>query len=365
MFKQELKKLMIKKHIFVLLILFLALYIILNLTVPEKQIYKDKVQQEKYMSYQQYLAGPLTSEKEKFILSEQEEYTQSKQRVQQIVDDYSSGKISDVEYDNLIEAESVYMINEPVFKEIKKHYNYVKADPGNRYFLDYSGWNSLLSKESVNYILVFFLLISTAMIFTSENDSGMSVINSACKYGKKKLTSYKLLMGFIIGVFASLVFSLTDIFLSLSKGTLSHGGFPAQSLPLFADYTGGLTLNEMLITVDLLNLIGCCYAVALIMCTAAVSKSTIITLFLNLSINTIPYILSFSSRIKYLLPLPGGLLVGSGYFAGADKNTENGTLSVITSYELIALIIVVMIIMSMCIFLIFRCVPKRRPKKCK
>ncbi len=361
MFKQEFKKLMIKKHILLLFVLFLLLYIIFNLATPQKQGFTDKVQQEKYISYIQQLVGPLTTEKEKFILSEQEEYNQSAQRVEKIVADYSSGKISDVEYDNLIEAESVYMINEPVFQKIQWHYNYVKENPTNRYFIDYSGWDSLLTKESINYVLLFFLLISITLIFTSENDSGMVVINSACKYGKKKLTSYKILIGFFIGAFSSCIFSLTDIFLAFSQGALSHGDFPVQSLPFFANYAGELTLNRILFTIGLLNLIGCCYVVALIMCIAANSKSTITTLFVNLSINIIPYILSINPRIKYLLPLPGGLLVGSGYFVGSNDEIS----SEIASYELIALIVVVLIIIATSICLIFRSIPKRRLKKCK
>lgn len=366
MFRQELYKLLIKKHILLLFVLFILLYGVFNMISPQPSDFTDKVQQETYESYMQQLTGPLTAEKEDFILSEQEKYSQSAKRVEQITNDYAAGKINDVEYDTLIEKESTYMINEPVFKQIERHYNYIKEDAEHRYFMDYTGWNLLMGKEAINYILLFFILISTTIVFNCEYESGMFIINSTCKYGKKRTILNKIIIGLLIALFSSLLFAGIDIIATSIQTPLIHGNYPIQSLPFFSNYLGELSLIKAYSIVVLLNIFGCCYASTLIMCLSVLSKSTMTTLFINLAINIVPYILSISSRVKYLLPLPGGLLAGTGYFVGSVKDVDSGktVLPAISSLELIALVLTILIIMIISIIIMFRFyVPKRKVTK--
>lgn len=345
MLKQEFYKLFVKRFIIFLFVIFVLIKVCVNILGFQPSTFTDK-QQIKYQNYTQYLSGKLTNEKAQFILSERDAYLQSSKRIEQATADYADNKLTDIEYEILIEKESEYIVNEPVFKEILKQYNYVLEDTEHRYFINYTGWNSILCNESFDYILLFFLLISITIIFSCEYDSGMYVINLTCKYGYKKLAKQKISIGILLSVFGTLVFSTIDIISTLFQSDLMHGDYPIQSLPYFSTYSGNLSLMEILFITIALKILGCCYFATLIMCVSVISKSTIITLFFNLAINIIPYVLNMSPLLKLLLPLPGGLLNGSGYFVGYSIIHNNKEIiRTIQPYELIIIILTVLLVM--------------------
>lgn len=360
---EELRKLFIKRYILLIVGTFIFIKIILTVLSMPGAVYSDKMQQEKYQYYMKILSGKLTEEKEGFIKQEKKKYEDSNRRVDRALSDFSSGKISDVEYDLLIDKETIYMVNEPVFRDIEKQYRYVKANPNQRYFLDRSGWNALLANEKTDFLLLFCILIVNAVIFNYESESGMSILNLTCKYGRIRMAAAKIGIGLLTSASISILFTLINIFVVCTTADLTIGSYPLQSLRYYEALSENISLLGTLISVSALRVMGCCYAAVIIMCVSVFSNSTIITLFSTLSLTTIPYLMPIVSKIKYLMPFPGGLMTGTGYFRGTfNQLFGDSTVLVskeITSAERLAFLLAISVLSLVLIFLtVYRYVSK-------
>lgn len=66
------------------------------------------------------------------------------------------------------------------FLTIYNQYYYAKEDPAHRFLMDERGWDTLLTHDGVNVILLLFLLALCVPVFCGEYQCGMAQILRSC-----------------------------------------------------------------------------------------------------------------------------------------------------------------------------------------
>ena len=67
---------------------------------------------------------------------------------------------------------------------------YAKEAPAHRFLMDERGWDTLLTHNGVNVILLLFLLALCVPIFCGEYQCGMAQILHSCRNGRSRLVCY-------------------------------------------------------------------------------------------------------------------------------------------------------------------------------
>lgn len=73
---------------------------------------------------------------------------------------------------------------------IYNQYYYAKEAPAHRFLMDERGWDTLLTHNGVNVILLLFLLALCVPIFCGEYQCGMAQILHSCRNGRSRLVCY-------------------------------------------------------------------------------------------------------------------------------------------------------------------------------
>jgi hypothetical protein len=115
-----------------------------------------------------------------------------------------------------------------------------------------------------------------------------------------------------------LLFSLLEYTYFNFQYGLSDGHYPIQSLEYFYSSLQNVSLFEAFIRVSVYKLFGyLCFSV-LIMFVSVCTKKTVLTLFISTASILLPYFGLTARWIQYLLPLPLGFMLGSGFFRGDE-----------------------------------------------
>ena len=88
---------------------------------------------------------------------------------------------------------------------IYNQYYYAKEDPAHRFLMDERGWDTLLTRDGVNVILLLFLLALCVPVFCGEYQCGMAQILRSCRNGRGRLVGIKLGVMAALAVLAALL----------------------------------------------------------------------------------------------------------------------------------------------------------------
>ena len=89
--------------------------------------------------------------------------------------------------------------------------------------MDERGWDTLLTHDGVNVILLLFLLALCVPVFCGEYQCGMAQILRSCRNGRGRLAGIKL------GVMAALAVLATALFQLVQFVVVSLSVFPTHS----------------------------------------------------------------------------------------------------------------------------------------
>ena len=107
--------------------------------------------------------------------------------------------------------------------------------------------------------------------------------------------------------------------------------YPLQSLSFFENSPYFISIGQAYVIVIICRCLGAAWLAVLIALFSVLFQQTILTTFSGIAISVLPHLIG-SSFLKYILPLPAGLLAGTGYLWG--KLTEGGeTKIIVTSLE--------------------------------
>lgn len=165
----------------------------------------------------------------------------------------------------------------------------------------YDGWEALLSYDFSDLLILLLLVLTVSPIFTREKENEMTLILSSSKRGKWPLVASKCGVVVLLSVALTAMFALCNV---LTFGLLC--GFEGWNSPLYAIENYQYT---------------------------PFSDSVLLFYLLNVSLSLLPYLIG-SNFVKYVLPLPAGMLAGTGYVWGtlteAGYDSEWNLIDIVT-----------------------------------
>lgn len=312
----ELKKMMIKQKgwLVILSMILLKIFLFVSAGYESNPVIEHNTDGYKY--YMDLYGGKLTGKTEEALKSEYRVMNSARSILRDLQQDYQNGNLTESEYREKSDGFYEKLKNRSVFNIVYNQYYYAKEDPANRYLLDVRGWDTLLSGEGTDIALMLCILILSVPVFGNEYETEMDYLLLSSRRGKYRAAAVKLFLSMFVGAMFSCFFTLIEyMYLAFSVG-LPSGSFPLKSLEYFQTSPYTISLNGAFILVLLLRAGGAVLFAEIISLVSILSKKSIVALFISSSLVVFPYFLQDS--IKYYLPLPSGLLSGTGYLWGTS-----------------------------------------------
>ena len=203
MLQVELKKILFHHKGLLLLLIALAAYAVFCVGSGYDSSYVIDRNEDTYLTYMERWQGEITEEKAQEMEAEYAEATRS-----------DDGR-------------------KAAFLTIYNQYYYAKEDPAHRFLMDERGWDTLLTRDGVNVILLLFLLALCVPVFCGEYQCGMAQILRSCRNGRGRLAGIKLGSLAALAILATALFQLVQfVVVALSVG-LDGASYPLQSLSFF------------------------------------------------------------------------------------------------------------------------------------
>lgn len=285
MLQVELKKILFHHKGLLLLLIALAAYAVFCVGSGYDSSYVIDRNEDTYLAYMERWQGEITEEKAREMEAEYTEATRS-----------DDGR-------------------KAAFLTIYNQYYYTKEDPAHRFLMDERGWDTLLTHDGVNVILLLFLLALCVPVFCGEYQCGMAQILRSCRNGRWRLAGIKLGSMATLALFAAALFQLVQfVVVALSVG-LDGASYPLQSLSFFESSPYLISIGQAYGIVVLSRCLGAAWFAILIALLSILFRQTVLTTFSGIAVSILPHLIG-DSFLKYVLPLPAGLLAGTGYVWG-------------------------------------------------
>ena len=314
----EWKKIFIKQRGIWIIFIMVLLKVILTVSNGYDSHYIINQNPDGYSFYINQYKGKLTEKKEQEIKSEYYAVGHATGKLEELSNQWQEGKIDQIQYNSLSRKYYERQKNRAVFNVVYNQYYYAKEAPNLRYIIDGRGWNTLLSYDNPDFLLLLCLIFILTPLFCNEYESGMNALLLSSRNGKYKTGIYKLSAGIILAVGITALFSFIEFICINNLVGLNDGRFPLQSLEFFQNSDYYISMNQAFIIVVLFRILGAMLLAACISILGTFSRKSIITLFLGSVLMFLPYIFLKGNSLLYYLPLPSGLLSGVGYLWGTS-----------------------------------------------
>lgn len=311
MIREEIYKVFIKQKA----ILWILVFTVIKIACICLGSNVDEIEnQTAYDFYMDKLGGELCSEKETFIKNQYLKLNKVAETINDLEEKYENGTITRESY--LEEMTRIAQIKQEqdVIKLFNKKYKYVAEDSSNRYIINENGWNELLTADNADYILILLIFLLTVPIFCNEYETKMDSILLSGKNGRLRLVTIKIIMLCVTAGILSLCYSLMEYIYYKAVCELDYGNAPIQSLSFFAESSYSFTLFHLWLLVTVIRAIGAIFLCLLIMAVSIWVKKSLLSIIMSALLVVIPICISAVSRVKYIIPLPAGLMYGIGYF---------------------------------------------------
>lgn len=190
MLQIELKKILFYQKGLMTILLCLLAYTVLVLCRGYDSSYLLDRKEDVYLSYMERWQGEITEEKAQEMKTEYDAVNRS-----------NAG-------------------NKEVFMTVYNQYYYAKENTACRYLMDERGWNTLLTHDGLNFILLFCLLALSVPVFCGEYQCGMNQILRSCRNGRNRIARIKLLTIMALAVCVAALFQLIDFLVLSAKAGL-------------------------------------------------------------------------------------------------------------------------------------------------
>jgi len=255
LFYEIFKTLFSSRMIFVILILLcVKIYFTADNLIPTKS-FGDSL----YKEYMSTLYGELTPEKSTYIDEEREYITQILDKEKAMYSDYANDKITRDEYKSYVEEYRYAYSRDEFFETIELHEQYIiqtEQETGIKaYFVYDTGWEKLFSENMDIWLYATILIIFTGL-FANEHSYGsskgkISQIIKTTKYGRQKTFFAKVGTTAIVSTILATIFNAMPLMIVFKYYDMPGFGdwesIPLQSIELFANYSGNMTINNYLI----------------------------------------------------------------------------------------------------------------------
>lgn len=318
----EFKKLFISNKMLLLFVAVIILSLFTRLGANVYPVFSDESNQQFYKSFMEKLSGEYTDEKGHLVADLQAEYNNISTSFSQLEKEYSEGEITSEEYMKRLSELSELSSQGNVVEYLASCDKYVREDTVNHYFVDYTGWGQLFQTYGFDFLLLIFTLIISVVSIAVEQNSDMITINSVCVKGRRTLGKSKVLVVLSSVAVVTVIVGIIHYVVYASKYNLFGFDYPLQSVKSFSGATKNLTLGQAYIALVITKIVGYCSFSAFAMFFAVLFKKAVPAMTFSLATVLVPmYILNSSTegQLRYLLPMPVGAMMSTGYINGTQK----------------------------------------------
>ena len=226
-----------------------------------------------YHEYMTELYGPVTDEKLEFIDSERAAISEILGQKTAMEEAYRNGEIGFEEYREYLSEYNYAYSRDELFVSIENQRDYLirlKDETGtDGWFLYDTGWRKLLTGDADLFLYASVLLLLTgsfAAEYASRSSSGsFAQILRSTKKGREETFRAKLISAGIIAVTLAVLFGTADFAAVFAGYDMPGSAAPIQSIPIFADVTGGMTVGAYLGVFWILRISGA-FLMAMLVC---------------------------------------------------------------------------------------------------
>lgn len=318
MIRYELKKLLVGRTGWLLLLVLVIaeLGAMLLFTKPY-----DSVLETNRTVYESYLAeveGPLTEEKRSFLETEMERLNSVHEELEQLKQDYYSGRVTDEVYRETFDLLSAEDAKYTGFSKLYSQYIFVRESV-DRSFLYTGGWEVLLADQAPDYLFLLVLIVLLTPIFCEEYSCRMHEILLTQKRSAKYQVAAKVSVAMSLALALTVLFQLADLVYCAARFGLPNGSFTLQSLYSFGAAAKQMTLWQAFWLQFALKAAGYLYAAMVILFLAVVLKKFALTLMASIAILLLPPLTTGGADSFLSVPGPWALTVGSIYLNGGEN----------------------------------------------
>lgn len=318
MLKHEIKKLFIKQHgLLLMLAMVIAELVAMNCTYTPKH-FDNEITKAAYYDYMSYLSGAMTSEKEDFLYSEQENVYAAKSREQDLINRIISGELDDEEEYLLGISEIQPLLDKAQAMELAfQQYNYVSEAVDKRYFIagEYKG----LCRDHPDVLLAVFVIFLTAISFLGEESSQMITFIRAYPKGKSRTLFAKIGALGVFFLIAQVLASGCEFLFLCREGGAGELLYPIQSIGYFSGCVYNISIAECFVSLQIIRLLGYYFLAAIVILLCVTIKKPLFVVFVPCSICLLQQFLFTEGSTAYYLPT--GFLRATGYFRGEAYET--------------------------------------------
>lgn len=312
LFKCEVYKLLFKRGLLIVFIFCLACEALLTVKSVNNIKLSNHEDQKKYAVYMSDFSGELTREKQKEIEKLIEQNEEAFSLKDALNKQYIDRTISEEEYEKGIKKYNERAIGRNGFNLFVQDYQNT-IDSG-RYLLDQKPWMVLFGKEGIDFIFVFFIILSVVLLSVYDEESGANSVTYPTKNGRGRKWISQFFILILIAAVSSITISAVKYLLVDIVYGLQNGSFQLNNIEQFFGSSKTITILGGYIEVSLIKAFGAVYTAVFTLFFGTVLRQSLLTVFTSFALVFLPNYILPDREFKYLLPLPSAFLTANGYF---------------------------------------------------
>lgn len=358
MFREEMKKLFVKQHgLVVMILLFIGEMFFTSIIYPKNEP-ASEYSQSVLNEYMADFSGELTADKTEKILAEQELVLDALNAESELETRLYKGEFSNrnefrAQYD---EVHSIATRSEALEALLEKYY-YALGNTKNRFIL--SGCYDGLGRDYPDVLMLAAIIIITAVSFLNEESSDVSTLIRTTENGRKNAFKAKIsaLVSFICA--CQLLQTICELSVMTSRAESGELLFPVQSIPLFRNCPYNFSIAHCFFAISAMRLLGYFFVASLVMLLAVKIKAPLFTVLIPCSICLLQQFAFEPAALAYCVPT--GLLRSSGYLRG-ELSGGSGT---DTNSADVPIVLLIIVIISAIIFIAISVITANKYYSCK
>lgn len=368
-FMAELRKSFICKRGWVILLFLIVSQIFVYGFGTQGYNFQEEQYREQYESYLSSFGGKIDEQKEKALIEEDNRIAAAEEELLSLFQKMYFGEYTPEEYDKGLEKYRNVYQQKTAFQQIQNRYDYARQDVEHRYIIDENGWLASMQENSLNFLLIFCVILLTVNVFSGEYETQMYGIISSTPNGKSHTAGGKLAVCLTSAGMFGIITAVVCILSAFVKYGLHNGVYPLQSIQYFSACHYDLTIWQGYLLSWFFKIFALCIISMITSLCIVILKRGVYAFFVSLLIVILPY---FIFDIKFVLKfIPYlGLSFGGLYFRGIEKlssETDGIQMQPITLTELLIVLGIGLELCLICLLLTTRIwnnrLPNRRKKK--
>ncbi len=329
MLREELKKIWLKQHIFLLLVLLLVVQGGYVGTRGLYSRYASKAAEKEESLYDEFLrsiGGKWDEKKDKQLNRWLAKRDECSKKYDSLVDQLLVQEISDETLQTYCKetpfVQNAYLA---VLDDLSEKRDYIKEDSEHRYMIKGNGWIYFYEDHMIYYFYFLFLIVMIIPLFIREKETQMDILHALSTKGYGGVYRYKLIAIIMsIGIGLLLLYGEKYVLYQM-RCSMEYGNCPIQSLGLFEDCPWQVSIWEGIIVELLLLFAGACFLLGIIvLCSMIVPRISEVCLATAMIVFIPNFVVSDEILFRY--PFVSSLLFPDEYVCGfyATEGIDSG-----------------------------------------